>query len=406
MDFPAIFASVRRSPAGAVLIIVQVALTLSILLNAAGIVQQHVQRMRSDSGVDEPNVFSLVNRWVGQPPDFAARVARDLALLRAMPGVQAAVSTNGVPLSNRGWGVNIDTKPVDPQRQGTLTRTQIYFLDEQGAEALGLRMLAGRWFSPEDTVPADDPDAAGVTVLTHALASRLFPDGEALGRQVYTAERPFTVVGIAENLQISAPGQPNIAMDATSYSVMMPQRMAMPVVNNYIVRTRPGSLEATLKAAEKGLREADPMRVITRLETFTETRFNTYRANRTLAVVLLAVSALLILVTALGITGLASYWVAQRQRMIGVRRALGARRQDILAYFHGENLLIVGTGAALGVALAITLNSLLLASGVPRISTDWLWGCTLAVLLLGQLAVLAPAVRAARVAPALAIRSG
>lgn len=406
MDIPAILASLRRSPSGAVLIVAQVALTLAILLNAAGIVQEHVRRMRSSSGVDEGNVFSLVNRWAGQAPDFAPRVARDLEVLRGTPGVVAAVSSNGVPLSQRGWGVNVDTKPVDPLRQGALTRAQVYFLDEQGADAMGLRLVAGRWFTAEETQPSGDPAAAGVTVLTRALADRLFPVGDALGKAVYTAERPFMVVGIVENLQISAPGSPNIRLDAASFSIMMAQRMAMPVLNNYIVRTRPGSLRSAMREAEARLREADPLRVITKLEAFTETRHDTYRANRTLTVVLVAVSLLLVVVTALGITGLASYWVAQRQRMIGVRRALGARRFDILAYFHGENALIVGIGVLLGTALAAGLNSFLVESGVPRIGTAWFWGGTIAVLLLGQFAVLLPALRAARVPPALAMRSG
>src|SRR5690242_20080623 len=101
MDFASIFASLRRSALGPLLIALQVALTLAILLNVAGIVQQHVQRMRSTSGVDEANVFSLLNRWVGAPTVQEARtlVSRDLAILRATPGVQAAVSTNGIPLA-------------------------------------------------------------------------------------------------------------------------------------------------------------------------------------------------------------------------------------------------------------------------------------------------------------------
>jgi putative ABC transport system permease protein len=142
------------------------------------------------------------------------------------------------------------------------------------------------------------------------------------------------------------------------------------------------------------------------MKTFTETRRDAYRANRALTAILLAVNLLLVAVTALGIAGLASYWVAQRQRMIGVRRALGARRFDILAYFHAENLLIVGVGAVLGVATALGINTLLLKAGVPRIESVHLWAGVLAVLLTGQLAVLMPALRAARVPPALATRSG
>lgn len=406
MDIPAIFASLRRSSMGPVLIILQVALTLAILLNSAGIVREHVQRMHSDSGVDEPNVFSFTNRWIGSVSDAPARVDRDLAVMRAVPGVVAAVSTNGVPLGNRGWGVRISSQPVDPQRQGDLTRSQLYYLDQQGLDALGLRMVEGRWFSAEDVTSAGQQNSSGVAVLTRALADHLFPDGKALGKAVYTAYNPNTVIGIVESLQISDPGTPSIPIENTHYSVMLPMRMAQVVSNAYIVRTRPGSQGIAMRAVEQQLRAADPMRVITHLQSFAETRHNTYRANRALTAILVAVSGLLVLVTSLGIAGLTSYWVAQRQRMIGVRRALGARRIDILAYFHSENLLIVGTGVLVGTALAISLNSLVVKAGVPRLDNAWLAGGVIAVLCIGQFAALIPALRATRVPPAQATRSG
>src|SRR3546814_2713942 len=64
----------------------------------------------------------------------------------------------------------------------------------------------------------------------------------------------------------------------------------------------------------------------------------------------------LLLVTALGIVGLTSFWVSQRRRQIGVRRALGATRGDILRYFQTENFLIVSVGIAMGMLLAYGLN--------------------------------------------------
>lgn len=406
MDLSTILASVRRNPLGALLIMVQVAITLTILLNAAGIVQQHAQRMASVSGLDEPNVFTMVNRWVGQRPDGRALVSRDLAVIRGTPGVQAAVSTNGVPLSGRGWGVRVSQKPVDPNAQGDLTRSQLYYLDEHGAEAMGLKLHKGRWFTAEDMPTGESQDKGGLALLTQTLADHLFPGQDAIGKVVYTTEQPLTVIGILETLQISSPGSPDIPLETGGYSLVMPQRMWMPVTNNYIVRARPGTLTATMKEVERRLREADGLRVITEMRTFADTRVDAYRGNRTLTAILVTVSGLLTLVTALGITGLASYWVAQRQRMIGVRRALGARRVDILAYFHCENLLIVGLGTLLGVALAVVLNSLLVKAGVPPISTGWVWGGAAGVLVIGQLAVLVPALRAIRVPPALVMRSG
>lgn len=408
MNLVPILASLRRSPLGPVLIALQVALTLAIMLNVAGIVQQHVERMRSVSGVDEEHVFSLLNFWVTQPTfaEASAMVARDVAILRATPGVQAAAVTNGIPLGQRGWGTTIDSRPIDPQRSGSVTRAQLYILDEQGADSLGLHLQHGRWFTNAEA-SATQQNPAGIVIVTRALADHLFPQGDALGRTVYMqGPRPNTIVGILEGLQTSSPGNPSIPIEDSHFTVVMPGRFAQNVVNCYVVRVRPGAQLATMKEVERRLRAADPLRVITEMKTFAETRRDAYRANRALTAILLAVNLLLVVVTALGIAGLASYWVAQRQRMIGVRRALGARRFDILAYFHTENLLIVGSGVLLGIGLAIAVNTLLLKAGVPRIEGVYLWSGVLAVLLTGQVAVLMPALRAARVPPALATRSG
>jgi len=409
MDLVPILASLRRSPLGPVLIALQVALTLTIMVNVAGIVQQHVARMHSISGLDERGVFTFLNRWVVQPKveEAEALVARDLAVVRATPGVQAAVATNGIPLSQRGWGTMIDTRPVDPARVGGLTRAQLYYFDEQGAQALGLRLERGRWFNRDEVGSFGQPGSASVVVLTRALADHLFPGADALGKSIYLqGNRANTVIGIAEHLQISSPGNPSVPIENGQYSVIMASNFAQTVINNYVVRTRPGEQLVVMKEVERRLREADPLRVISEMRPFAETRRDAYRANRALTVILVAVNLLLVAITALGIAGLASYWVAQRQRMIGVRRALGARRLDILAYFHSENLLIVGAGVLLGCGMALGLNTFLVKAGVPPIDGIYLWSGVVAVLLAGQLAVLSPALRAARVPPALATRSG
>ncbi len=109
--------------------------------------------------------------------------------------------------------------------------------------------------------------------------------------------------------------------------------------------------------------------------------------------------------TAFGIIGLTSYWVSQRRRQIGVRRALGATAGNILRYFHTENLLIVGAGSLLGILLGLAAN-LWMIRGIEqaRLPPLYLIVGTLGVVALGQLAVLWPALRATAVPPAIAAR--
>lgn len=117
------------------------------------------------------------------------------------------------------------------------------------------------------------------------------------------------------------------------------------------------------------------------------------------------VCGLLLTVTAMGIVGLTSYWVSQRTRYIGMRRALGARRSDILSYFHLENLIIAGAGALLGIALGVSANIWLAANfSITRMSAEFVCGGAAIVLALCQAAVVWPALRAAAIPPAAAIR--
>jgi putative ABC transport system permease protein len=114
----------------------------------------------------------------------------------------------------------------------------------------------------------------------------------------------------------------------------------------------------------------------------------------------------LLLVTGLGIVGLASFWVAQRRRTIGVRRALGATRADILHYFQTENLLLATIGIVLGMLLAYGINLLLMRHyELPRMPWMYFPVGAIALWLIGQIAVLGPALRASHVPPVVATRT-
>jgi putative ABC transport system permease protein len=146
--------------------------------------------------------------------------------------------------------------------------------------------------------------------------------------------------------------------------------------------------------------------VIDGVQSMQQARKEIYRDDRGLAVILGIVCAALVTVTSFGIVGLTSYWVAQRRRQIGIRRALGATRQGIVRYFQTENLLIAASGAAAGVVLAVTLNLWMVTRfELPRLHLGYVIVGAAVVLLLGQVAVLWPALRAASVPPALATRS-
>jgi putative ABC transport system permease protein len=402
MELVPILSSLRRNKMGAALIGLQIALTLAIVCNALFIIQRHMQQMSRPSGLDEAHVFTLANQWVGRPPDLKARIEEDLAAIRSVPGVVDADAANSFPLHGGGWVTGASLKP-DLKVQEALTT--LYFVGEHGLAALGLKLVAGRWFAADEIgeiLPNQDPVPPSA-VITQDLARALFPGTSALDRVVYLGgSSPSRIIGIVGRAQ--TPWVTGPAESFVEKSTFAPYRF----ISNglyYIVRTRPGQQAAAMKAVQDRLYALTRQRVIDQVFTFSETRSNAYVVPRSTSVMLAALCALLVAITIFGITGLTMYWVGQRRRQIGMRRALGARRIDILRYFHTENLLIAGGGVLFGIAFGMG-GSLWLASHLElgRMSVAYICVGAIIVLATSQLAVFFPALRAASISPSEAIR--
>jgi putative ABC transport system permease protein len=399
-----ILSALRHNRFGAMLIGLQVALTLAIVCNCLSIIQQYREQMERPSGMVEADIFTVFNSWVGQSADLKSRIEADLAALRSLPDVIDAEATNGFPLGGSGWGTGISLKPA--QFQPTASATE-YFVDEHALAVYGLKLIEGRWFSAEEVrdLRAGDTVSATSVVVTDRLARALFPSGNALGQAIYLniATVPTRIVGIVERAQSPWAGVSKNAATVEN-SMFLPHRY----INNYIsyvVRTRPGALAPALGAVRDRLYTVTRRRIIIDVAAFRETRQRTYQTEHSLSVMLAVLCALLLTVTACGIVGLVLYWVAQRRRQIGMRRALGARRVDILRYFQLENLMIAGAGTVLGIVAGLAGNTWLAATLVlNRMSAGYLCVGAVIVMALSQAAVLWPALRAAAIPPAAAIR--
>jgi putative ABC transport system permease protein len=174
----------------------------------------------------------------------------------------------------------------------------------------------------------------------------------------------------------------------------------------YLVRAEPGRRDEVMKAVEQKMSEANPSRIIGKVRTIEQVRKEAYDGDRAMAIILAAVIIALLTITALGIVGMASFWVAQRTKQIGTRRALGATKFDILRYFQTENFIITTLGLLVGGVLAYALSLWLMhAYQSPRLPWYYVPVGFVCLWLLGQAAVLGPALRASRVPPAVATRS-
>ena len=403
MEIRPILSALLRSKTGAFLIAAQVALTLAILGNAIYIVQDRLAIAARPSGTDEANVFYIRFYGFREGIDVPAMLDADLAMIRAMPGVKAVATANMAPLNQSGWNLSVQPNSNDDSVEST--NTAFYFSSENLVEALGLELTEGRYFTP-DEVQVIEPSVANVdprhTVITRTLAKHLFPDATTyVGKVIYLGDARMEVVGVVEKLQ-----SPWAQLgEAAERSIIVPMRQLDPSAA-YVVRTEPGQLDRLMREVEDKLVAARDDRVHLSTTSLVEARANRYRADRSLAWMLITIMGLLLLVTASGIVGMASLWVNQRRKQIGVRRAIGARQRDILRYFLLENFLVTSFGIAVGLGLAVALNQWLVSAlEVPRLPLHYLPGGVVALWALGLLAALGPAWRAARIPPAEATRS-
>jgi putative ABC transport system permease protein len=400
-----ILSAMRRNKFGAILIAAQMAVTLAFLANGLTLIEQRLAWSARPTGVDEADVFVVSTDSIDHPNDLAARQEADLAALRSLSGVKNAYVTNDYPLQGGGWAEAVQLT-ADQKTPSALTA--YYFGDEHALDTLGLTLVSGRNFRADDVsvrTENDVPHASGY-IVTKELAMKLFPAGNALGQSIYTENTatPSPIIGIVDRLQGPYTAATGLVSTFAENSVLVPYRPVWES-SRYMVRVQPGRLAPVMKSAEHRLLEIDGDRIL-RTRSMAELRIQAYRGARGLIVLLSAVCAALVVVTAFGIVGMTSYWVAQRRRQIGIRRALGATRRAILRYFQTENFVIAAAGALCGIVFAIGLNLWMVRSfEMVRMDNSRAIGGAVVMLLLGQIAVLWPALRAASIPPALATRS-
>ena len=402
-----IIAALRYHKTAVILLALEIALTCAIVTNAIYIISDHAAGMRVVTGVADNELIWAMSSGLRDNATAASAVSlqsADLAALRGMPGVKSAVVMNAVPLGNREWRGSVFTTPGDsPALQDVVT----YVGNKGVVGTLGLTVTQGRDFLPQDYVDYDPfkgktnpPPAA---IITRALAERLWPGQNALGKPMFFGEKGQLVthvVGIVAHL---------LNPSMTSYrnaelNVLLPVKSVNGGI--YVVRVEAGLRDVTLRHLSDVLDRVDDQRIITESHRFADTIRDYFHDDRALIWLLLVVIGCLLALTALGVVGLSSFWVQQRTRQIGIRRAIGATRRDIVVYFQLENLLIVGIGITVGSIGAIMLNLVLMAHyELPRLPLPYLPIGALALLALGQLSVLGPALRAAAVPPVVATRS-
>jgi putative ABC transport system permease protein len=401
MDFGPMLSALVRNKTGAILVALQIAVTLAIVINSLYIIVMRVEKINRDPGIDVDNVIVTYVRGFGRDFNVIDSISNDIDLIKSIPGVKAAAVSNQVPLSGSGSGTGLRTEPDETIESVPTAR---YQWNEDGLDALGVTLSRGRNFLPGEVnyvLPTDDQPAPASVLVTQKLADDLFGEEDALGKTVYWGSmEPSTIIGIIGRMHGSWVG-----WDKLENVVIQPGNYA-DITNKYIIRVEPGMRDELIPIIEKTLGESNRQRVVKAVKTLQEMAARSYRFDRGMAIILAVVISLLIGLTALVIVGLASFHVTQRTKQIGTRRALGARRIDIIRYFILENWLVTTAGAVLGAVLTVGVAYWLEVSfELQRLDWRYLPVGIVTLWVLSTLAVLEPARRAASVPPAVATRS-
>ncbi len=305
-------------------------------------------------------------------------------------------------MGDSGWGSGVS---LQPKQKTATARAAYYIVDDHAINTYGLKLVAGRNFKPEEIsfMTMNDRMTAPVAIVTQCAGAKAVP-GWRCGRQecIYDDGTPTTIVGVVEALQKPWDDDSDI-----EYSVLWPTHIAYGNGTSYVVRAEPGRRDEVMKLVETRLGESNHSRIVRSMRSMEAVRARAYAGDRAMMIILGAVIFCLLTITALGIVGMASFWVAQRTKQIGTRRALGATRGSITRYFLTENFLITTGGLLVGGVLAYAFSFWLMThiDGAKLLPWHYVPIGFVCLWLLGQLAVLGPAMRAARVPPAVATRS-
>jgi putative ABC transport system permease protein len=398
-----ILSSLRRNRTGAVLVSLQIALALAILVNAAYIVKQRLDSIKRPTGIDDANMFAIQASGFTSRYDYDSSVRDDLTYLRGLDGVLAAAASNSIPLSGSGSSAPL-YKTAD-RKDSSEVNAQLYEMDEQGVQTLGARIIAGRNFRKEEIMPPMSPDnqlrPIPQILVTRALAHALFADGNALGKSIYDPfGRPTMIVGIVSDMIGPWP-----TPDVQQLIFFAPQQPLL-FGFHYLVRTQPGRRDAIMRIAAEHLAGSSVDRAIKSVRSVELYKQSSFLNERITAIFLGLVTVLLLSVAALGIFGLATFNVSTRTKQIGTRRAVGARRRDIIRYFLVENALVTTAGVVVGCAMALAVGyELSRQYSLPRLDLYYLVAGVLILWTLGQLAARQPAGRAAAISPSIATRT-
>ncbi|MEN7342196.1 MAG: FtsX-like permease family protein [Pseudomonadota bacterium] len=397
MEIRPILSTLLRNRVGATLIALQIALTMAVVINSVFIILEHRETMKQPTGVDAEHLIVVSVADVGTDLDVESIARDDLDRLLAIDGVDSATKISTMPLSNSGSNSSYRASDDDDAPSTAIAYYETGYL---GLKTLGIELTAGRWFEESEIVyDPDDGVPPKHAVVTEKTAENLFGDENPVGKVFYDATGNGTeIIGVVKTLS-----RPWYNWGDFYATMLLPH---VHLNHQWVVRVDPARRDALLEPVADALREASLDRLVGTPRTHSEIIGRTYQRDVAMNRMLTVVMTLVVIITGLGVVGLASFSVAQRRKQVGTRRAIGATRFHILRYFLVENWLVTTGGIILGLVLSFSINHFLVTRyEMPKLDPVFLPAVILGLWGIGLLATFGPARNAMAVDPAIATRN-
>ncbi len=389
---------VRATRARSIFVVVQVALSLVLLIGAGLFLRTLLRAYAVDLGyrVDRMLITTIEPGDRYQPAAGQAFYTEVLNRLNALPGVAVAGAARVTVLSgsSRTMAASVDGRPLQPDRSNVIP-VRANVVSDRYLDAMGIPLLMGRHFEPSDL-----PTSQRVVIVSRSLANRLWPNADPIGKTLQSAS-PLVVVGVV----------PDTVYRRTTDRQVLPV-FYLPLSQNYEaavtlhVRTT-GDPLAIIPAARKIVSDIDPRIALVRPRLLEDEFSRSLTEERTMVQFVGGLSAIALLLAAVGLYGVMAYATRQRTPEIGVRLALGASPASILSMIVLRGLRLVAVGGVFGLAAALVAVRFVrgLLFGVePTDLVTWT-AVVLTLTLVGLLACVVPARRAMRIDPVRALRN-
>ena len=385
-----------------VLVIAEVALALVLLVGAGLLMRSFVKLQQINPGFNPERVLTasltLPRARYGDPIQIDAFQKQLLERLNGLLGAQSVGLTSDLPWTgyDENAGFNIEGKTFPPDQEPS---ARYHYVSADYFRTIGVPLHAGRFFSADDR--AGTPD---VVLINRSMAERYWPAESAVGKRFTFASQPkendwYTVVGVVGDVK-DFPYSP--ATEPAFYWPMT-QKRTREMILAMRTNANPSQLVETVRGEIRALDKDLPLAEVKTLEAVAKTAVAGQRFTLWLVGVF-ALTALLL--AAIGIYSVLSYLAAQRTHEIGIRMALGAKRQDVLRLLIGQGMGLALLGVSLGLVASLVLTRLLKSLLFNVSATDPITFAAIALLLItvALLACYIPARRATKIDPLEALR--